>query len=297
MLKNFIKINDKIKYKISKLNEIKEIINKLFWSITNFKLNLENSLVDDKTGNYKEYENDIKDLINKANIALDDFFNYNFFPPEINNIINISNISFYIESPENSSLDKLFSYSKFYNESSKESELTNNKCSICLKNEAIYLCQSCNKLFCEECKYIHMKEKNHIITKLADKEKEITLFINSISIIFKNILDKCDYLLKNIINKKGLFIIKKIDLPYINNDFSLDKEINFIINIEEQYKTLSNSNEFEKKSFHILGLESKLINMLQEILFDKQYMMIKNNLEIGNIDDCISEDSSELINE
>jgi len=298
MLKNYNKINDNIKYKISKLNEIKEIINKLFWSISNLILNLENDLIDDKIGNYKEYEDDIKDLINKVNIALDDFFNYNFFPPEINNFINTSNISIHIESPENSSFNKLSSYSKFNNESPKESELTNNKCPICLKNDAIYLCQSCNQFSCEGCmNNIHINEKNHIIKKLADQEKEISLFINSISIIFKNILVKCDYLLKKVINKKDCFIIKKISLPYINNDFSLDKEINFITNIEEQYKTLSNSNEVEKTPFHILGIESNLISMLQEILYDKQYVIIKNNLEKGNIDVSISEESGEFINE
>ena len=303
MIKNIINNNGIIQLNIEKLQKIKEIINRLFWEISNFILNYQCSygFKDNKSDKiiYLDYKNKIEKLINELSILINDFFYYDieFNPDNFDDEINIS-INLSIKDSKSFEYSSKFYYpssiefnDKFGDNSSKENEFPF-KCFKCSNNNPKFLCTNCNILFCEKCfkdPQHCCSNKNLIINFQENEEKEKTLFLNSISAIFKNILIKCDYLLKNE-SKKNAKIKKKIKFPYISN-FSLKEEIKFLEDIEKEIDLELNF----KNSFDISEIKSNLINIIKQIL-DKDKDSILNLYNYSEIEDD-DESSGELINE
>lgn len=303
MIKNIINNNGIIQFNIEKLEKIKEIIHKLFWEISNFILQykLYYGFKNNESDNYiyLGYKNKIKDLNNEGSNLIDDFFYYdiNFNPDNLDDDIKISiNPSIkYSKSFEYSCPN----YSIFYNDLSNKSKDNSSKeyeflfkCFKCSNNNPKFLCNACNILFCDECfKDFHdCSSNNNLIINFQEiEEKEKTLFLNSISAIFKNILIKCNYLLK-IESKKNVKIKKKIKFPYISDCF-LSEEIKFLEDIENE---IGFDNNF-KKSFDISEIETNLINIIKQIIFKEPILnlILKDYSEIEDDEDS----SGEFINE
>ena len=319
MIKNWINIKEIVDLKIRKLNEIKDTINQLFWEISNFILKFENCSngFDERYDNdiFLEYKNRIKELIDKGYNLVNDFivYDFEFNPPNYNSFNNDSNnllvnsFSFsdnYL-SEESNKNQSYKSFCKLSQKLSSENEFSI-KCINCTNNYPICICKTCNILICEECIRNHLQnfEKIHSIIKLKDsKEKEKYLFLNSISFIIKNLLIKCNYLLKRGIIKiraknrdnSNMKCIKKItQFSYINNNFTLEDEINFLTDLDQNYTDLKQTDN-SQNSFHISELDKNLIDIIKNILNEKSNI-IKDN---SNFDlDVSNEDSSgEMINE
>lgn len=320
-----MKIQENLKFKIRKLKEIRDIMDKLLWAITNFIHRLSDCYDIINTQSFyndikKNYMNKIREITNKTNILINDFLDigfefepHNSFSYDTKNSLNLTYLS--ISFPLSSLSCKFSSNSYFYPELSKyaneftqkfalENEITI-MCFKCKKKEPIYLCKTCNILFCENCikEQYQISDKNHSIINFKDqKEKEKILFLNSISIIFKNILNKCDYLLKKDIttiktkdiNNSNIDFIKKIiNLPYIKF-ISLEEEKNFLTDIEEKYSYL-NQNDNYQNSFHISKIENYLTDIVKNILIEEPNILKDYNLQID--EDCDEDDFSDIINE
>jgi hypothetical protein len=244
-----------------------------------------------------EYKNKIENLNDKGSNLINDFFYYDieFNPDSFDDDINISiNSSIKYSKSLKLSFNCYNSYSEILNKSKKESFKENEfpfKCFKCSNNNPKFLCMTCNILFCEKClDFLHhcSSNKNLIINFQENKEKEKSLFLNSISVIFKNILIKCDYLLKKE-TKKNVKIKKKIKFPYISN-FSLKEEIKFLEDIEKEIDVDIN---FQNVIFNASKIEPNLIDIVKQI-YNKELILdiIKDSSEIEEDDE-----SSEIINE
>ena len=303
MIKNIIINYGIIQSNIEKLEKIKEIYNQIFWEINNFMLQykLNCGFKDDKSDIkiISEYKNRIKELIKKGSDLINYFFDYDieFNPDNLNDDINFSiNPSSNHYNSFNSSYKHYnFSYIEFSckskDKSSKEYEFLF-KCFKCSNNNPKFLCKYCNILFCDECfkDFHHCSSKNDLIINFQEnEEKEMTLFLNSISAIFKNILIKCNYLLK-IESKKNVKIKKKIKFPYIS-DFFLSEQIKFLKDIENEIDFDNNFNN----SFDILDIESNLIDIIKIILYKEPILnlILKDYSEIEDDE----ESSGEFVNE
>ena len=315
---NIINIQRNDDYKIRELTKIKEIINKLFWEISNFILRLKSysglKLSNSQNDIILGYKKNIIFLGKKGYSLIIDFFDFD--PPEDDfyNNYDISNISFsnsYISLNRCQSLFNSFvnnnqshhesqheshheshyvSSYEFHNESHHEklSQKSNPgnefeiKCFKCIKNNPIYLCHTCNMLVCKKClKELHKNSKNkhEVINFLENEDKNITLFLNSLSAIFKNLLIKCNFLLKNNIELKQAkdmcpakidYIKKFKNLPYLDKITCFDDEINFLKNLEKEIKGLKHNDEIFQNSFHFSKLDTKLIDLGKNIFSEDQ---------------------------
>ena len=320
---NIINIHRNEGFKITKLTEIKEVINKLFWEVSNFLLQFKFysglNLSKSQDDIFLDYKNNIIYLAKKGNSLIIDFFDFifDFDPPEdeFDNYLSIdlSNISF------NNSYIYSVGYQSFFNLSFKSNieshheklspkPISKNEidiqCFKCKKNISIYLCQTCNMVVCEQClKELHQNSTNKhtVINFLENKDKEITLFLNSISAIFKNILIKCNCLLENKIQLK---ITKDIDtgeinsikktiyFPYFDKRICLSDEIFFLESIEKEVDDLyyNNVDKFQN-SFHFSKLEKNLIDTVKIIFFEDSNISKENNNNFQiDLNDSIDEE-------
>jgi len=174
-------------------------------------------------------------------------------------------------------------------------------CFKCKINNPIYLCQTCNMLVCKNClKTLHKNSKNkhQVINFLENKDKEITLFLNSISAIFKNLLIKCDFLLKNNIEFKKTkdiytskidYIKKYKNYPYLDKIICFEDVIDFLVKLEKETNGSKINNEIFQNSFHFSKLEKKLVDLVNNIFFEGQDPNISKenniNFQIDSEDD------------
>ena len=148
------------------------------------------------------------------------------------------------------------------------------KCSICKNKESICFCIHCNILLCIECKEtINIDENGHkiIIIKNNEIEKAKKLFLNSISFLIKNILKKCNYLIKQENNN-----IKKL------NEF--DSKSNLIIKKVFKYPSITDFNDFNSHLNFLIDINSILI---KEILFTNKEFSL-GSFHISEMDTCIT---------
>ena len=312
MIKNCINIQENVKLKIRQLNEIKDTINRLFWDISNFILKLKNYsefLNSFDNDNFLEYKIRIREMTNKGYNLICDFidFGFEFNPPNYNNFVKDANNSNNSLMNSNSCFDsfltdkynreiKFESFSESNQKLSSEKEFSI-KCFKCGNNNPIYLCKTCYILFCEKCIRDHQQnsEKSHSIIKFKDsKEKEKIFFLNSISYIIKNLLIKCDCLLKKGIMKigkedidnSGVNYIKRITkFPYINNSFNFKDEIKFLNDIDEKYTDLQKTDNLQN-SFHFSELDKNLIDTIKNILNEEQNILKENDIDDMTDDFC-----------
>jgi hypothetical protein len=255
---------------------------------------------------YNSYSDD------KSNILFNKSFIYlNRYQSFLNSSLN-NNQSHHEPEHESHHESHHESFNEFHNESyheklSQKSNPGNEfgiKCFKCIKNNPIYLCQTCNMVVCEQClKELHQNSTNKhtVINFLENKDKEITLFLNSISAIFKNILIKCNCLLENKIQLK---ITKDIDtgeinsikktiyFPYFDKRICLSDEIFFLESIEKEVDDLyyNNVDKFQN-SFHFSKLEKNLIDTVKIIFFEDSNISKENNNNFQiDLNDSIDEE-------
>ena len=171
-----------------------------------------NFIIYKSINNLKDYNEELKDLI--INIEPFDPPNINSFNyPEIDiNSYNQNSIIKYEDERVDSYLknNNSNSYIKFINKSENENneEIEDTKelskiCLNCKKKDFKFFCKEINQLLCYECLEKIKKEKGkelkiEFIDNTKDKiDPEKTLFFNSINQIIKDLLLKCNFLLKN----------------------------------------------------------------------------------------------------
>ena len=90
--------------------------------------------------------------------------------------------------------------------------------------------------------------------------------------------------------------IKKITkYSYINNNFTFEDEINFLININENYTDLKQTDNLQN-SFHISELDKDLIDIIKNILNEKSNIIKEYNSRF-DLDENIEDSDNEMINE
>ena len=148
-----------------------------------------------------------------------------------------------------SSFDKNHNSKSQINDGSGQKKEIDYACSVCSKEEAIYLCDNCNQLFCQECletikKFDDANNKcKHNLQKISDmksqNEKGKKLYLSSLKNYIKSIMIKSNYLFKSgkikskSMNDSKIKYIKKIyfKYPFIDKTNDLNSEINFLIDI------------------------------------------------------------------
>ena len=225
----------------------------------------------------KEYNKDLEYLINNIN-SESELQNLNSFSSDNDNNISTNNGSIGDEE-KGSSSQIIGGFEKFIedinknlnnNDISKSKEINFN-CSVCpIKNptNATIFCDKCNQLFCDKCfeaieKYDNNKCKHNIqnIAKMKEQNKMgKKLFLNSLTIFFKRIIIKSNYLLNNQIQK----------IKFIKNDDVNSSKINFIKKIYFEYPIIKDINNIDDST------EKNFLESINNILV--------NNLEINNKD-------------
>ena len=224
-------------------------------------------------------------------------------------------------------MNNLYDYSNFYDDKNNSKKDINNyngkikspfKCKKCKGENAIYYCKHCIDYFCENC-YINNNDDealiNHIfvlmdenkIEKEEKKNKFLELFINMI----KNIILKCDIILKNenqtYFNPNNL---KAFLYPFEQNKVNFDafdNQIDFLIEINNTYELIiteiDNNMKIPKndKEIDICSiLHTSLENMFGEkkIHFkndsiDDDNLVVNEKIVIGEDEDDTEEDNSD----
>ena len=179
-------------------------------------------------------------------------------------------------------------------------------CTICSKKEAIYLCDDCNQLFCQDCfEFIKQNDnsnnkcQHNNKKKLSDikgqNAKGIKLYINSLKHFFKSILIKSNYLLNNEIikyksmNDSQIDYIKKIyfKYPFIEKINDFNSEINFLKDINNILTNNYKIENLDSRSFSISNIDKKLVNLIESLFIDdpNNYKIIVENVKDINFEE------------
>lgn len=290
--------------KTSKKYEIEKVIEEYLEEKGNGELN--------KDGFCSNLINQIKDFNEMtANIYAD---NHIEKIKELNE--NLNNILFQLSTPKtgnftDSSVDILNSskfYQGFYDDKNEEKEENEDseliiKCSFCLNNTNIYLCEKCNILLCTDCAKKHNYSENnengiHEFKNLSNiktkTEQSKFLFLKSISHLIEIILINSNNLLKKekikIVeinrsnnNLKIDYIKRKFEYPYITNYNDADSLTEFLKKITPNTpnpKEESILNKFANNSFHISEMQKELILSIKKIFEDKKINLYKESMNI-----------------
>ena len=235
---------------------------------------------------------------NYKNKRFNSFYNNSF---TINNMsaLSISKISFnFLENSSkyhNSNINKRRSLSskssgiekeKPYNNSSSKKKTKKILCSECRNKKAVYLCNHCNKLFCQDCSdYIcNFKNfQNHILNKIEENklnEIQKLKFINNLIEIINDILYKISCLLT---------IDDKIkEYPSINDAYNFDSQKKFFESINNLYSNYQLENDW-----NYVEINTKLIELLYNKLNQKLYI----SRDVIDIDDDFYSEGEFDINE
>ena len=184
-------------------------------------------------------------------------------------------------------------------------------CSVCSKKEAIYLCDNCNQLFCQECfetikKFDNTNNKcEHNTQKISDvksqNEKGKILYLNSLKNYIKSIMIKSNYLFNSEIikyksmNDSKIEYIKKIyfKYPFLEKINDFNSEINFLIDINNILENNFNIGNLDSKSFCISDMDKTLLDSILSIFKDdpNNYKYIRENVrEISEDEDDSNQD-------
>ena len=316
LFNNSIDKLDNVKKEID--NNILILKKKLYFNTDNKKEKIFNSLKKKYELSHESissiYNNNylinIKKSLEKIDGQLDIIFDYEFDPPNINSFENLSTIKLNF-----SSYSKNF-YGSFESSYSNEQEYDKTilKCLSCRKN-AEYFCNHCNMCVCEECYTIQKKESNihnfELINNIkTEKENNKNLFLESACNILKKILiminsilvkDNVTLIKKEITNKENSttskYIFEKIKYPKLNDtdNFNFDSVIDFLKNLNQLFIDL-NPTSLNVNEFQISKMERNLINIINNIIEDKEYENYKYNLKIIE-DNFISDDDIYFKNE
>ena len=248
------------------------------------------------------YENSFFKTIKECNqnlIGLMDKIIIEFEPPHQNSFF-ISDINLDKSTSDNTSEKYLCEKpgsNNLYEDISSCNENDNEKneeidyfCSICSKEEAIYLCDNCNQLFGEKC-FEYLKQNHNSdnkckqdLKKISDdmksqNEKGKILFLSSLKHFIKSIMIKANYLFNNeIIKSKStedskIGIIKRIlfKYPFLEkiNDFS--SEINFLKDINN---ILTTNYEIETFFLEKLSLKKRKFNGHEHVFIILRLLVI-----------------------
>ena len=125
-------------------------------------------------------------------------------------------------------------------------------CTVCNQEEAIYLCDKCNQLFCQGCLDFIIKFDNKEKTKcehniqiiddiIGQNEKSKKLYLNSLIYLIKSMMIKsnclfdCEIIKSLSINDSKIEYIKKkyVKYPYIEKTNDFNSEIKFLKDIND----------------------------------------------------------------
>ena len=265
----------------------------------------------------KEYNQKLNDLINNIIIEFD--------PPKANSLNNDINKTISQNSSEvnddyskekndqraifegYSSFDKNNKSNSQINDDNKQKKEIYYFCSVCSKEEAIYLCDNCNQLFCQECFEIIKKFDNtnnkceHNPQKISDmkskNEKGKIVFLSSLKNFIKSFIIKSNFLLNSEIiksksrNDSVIKYIKKIyfNYPFLDKINDFNSEINFLIDINNIVVDTFNIKNLDSKSFCISDMDKTLYDSIVSIFKDDP----NNYKNIGENVREISEDEYE----
>ena len=260
---NYLELLDKIEDKTQFKN--KELIEEL---LKICKLNIEQNI------KMKDNIDNIEKLNTKIDLKYNEFINYDFNPDSSVNI-NDYNQNDLINNSINNNKDKTPPFiDNFLKENYNYEDLSNNneiyKCSFCLKQKAIVYSKKKKILFCESCFSNYIENNNNDIyfdkdiTNLENidikNNENIKSFINSIDILIKNILMRCDYIMNNeelvsIIDTDNK--IKILEYPNIINEnkdcFDFFKQVYNI------------SKDINHKTFNLSNLNKEIITIVRHI--------------------------------
>ena len=259
--------------------------------------------------NIKEYNQKLLYLMDKIIIE--------FEPPKSNSLVN-SDANIEISTSENTNENK-FSYSleksgsnnifednsSFNGNDSEKNKEIDYFCSVCSKEDAIYLCDNCNQLFCEKCfEFINenhnsnnkcKKDLKKISDMKSQNEKGKKLFLNSLKHFIKSIMIKANYLFYNeIINSKStedskIEIIKRIlfKYPFLEKINDFNSEINFLKDINNILTTNYEIENLDSKSFSISDMDKRLVNLIENLFEDdpNNYKRIVENVKDINFEE------------
>ena len=210
-----------------------------------------------------------------------------------------------------SSFDKNDNSKGQINDGSGKKKEMDYACSVCSKEEAIYLCDNCNQLFCHECfdvikKFDDTNNKcEHNLQKISDmksqNEKGKILYLSSLKNYIKSIMLKSNYLFNSEIiksksmNDSKIKYIKKIyfKYPFIEKINDLNSEINFLKDINNIVVNDFKIENLDSKSFCISDMDKTLLDSIVSIFKDDQnnYQYIRENVrEISEDEDDSSKD-------
>ena len=277
-----------------------------------------NFIIYKSINNLKDYNEELKDLI--INIEPFDPPNINSFNyPEIDiNSYNQNSIIKYEDERVDSYLknNNSNSYIKFINKSENENneEIEDTKelskiCLNCKKKDFKFFCKEINQLLCYECLEKIKKEKGkelkiEFIDNTKDKiDPEKTLFFNSINQIIKDLLLKCNFLLKNekirISNDSSQsthsknYIKRIINFPYIKDPTNFNSQIEYLKDINNVIIKDFHKNDFDLNDFYLSEINQKLLYSIQDIFMDEKINLFRQALEVieNNFDDEIETES------
>ena len=154
------------------------------------------------------------------------------------------------------------------------------ECYGCKNTNSTYYCKHCNCYCCEECyeKYEkHEEEINHLFIrmdeqKIVNEEQKIKFMKSSVNFI-KNLIIKCNYIIKN---ENQNYVdpnsYKKIQYPIIQNEDNINSQIDFLMDINEIYNLIKEKIDVNKK-IEENELNNMLLNSLKTMCGEKQFYL------------------------
>ena len=210
-----------------------------------------------------------------------------------------------------SSFDKNDNSKSQINDGSGQKKEIDYACSVCSKEEAIYLCDNCNQLFCHECfetieKIDDTNNKcEHNLQKISDmksqNEKGKILYLNSLKNYIKSIMIKSNYLFKSerkeskSMNDSKIKYIKKkfFKYPFIKKINDFNSEINFLKDINNIVVNNCEIENLDSKSFCISDMDKTLLDSIVSIFKDDENnnkYIRENIIEISEDEDDSNQD-------
>ena len=273
----------------------------------------------------KEYNQKLFDLMDKIIIE--------FEPPKENSLL-CSDKNRYLSTSENSielennKITDQFDSNNFYedlldssssnkNDKNKRENNADNKqnkkieyfCFVCSKEEAIYFCDKCNQLFCQECfEFIKQNDNSnnkceHNTQKISDlkgqNEKGKILYLSSLKHFIKSILIKSNYLFNSEIiksksmNDSKIECIKKIyfKYPFLEKINDFNSQMNFLLDINNILENNCKIENFDSKSFSISDMDEKLVNLIENLFVDdpNNFKIIVENVKDINFEEDVGD--------